>query len=127
MRELEKSPFLEQLLAKDYEVIYFTDPVDEYLMQNLMEFEDIKFQNASKDDLKLGDKDAKKENKKLKVWEQGGGGNISIQAWSLKLLAVLARLPCSAVVDSQAACQTAHLSSRQGSCQQWGCAWSPSG
>ena len=67
MRELEKSPFLEQLLAQDYEVIYFTDPVDEYLMQNLLEFEDIKFQNASKDDLKLGDKDAKKENKKLKV------------------------------------------------------------
>ena len=77
MRELEKSPFLEQLLAKDYEVIYFTDPVDEYLMQNLLEFEDIKFQNASKDDLKLGDKDAKKENKKLKV---GGGRKMNFQA-----------------------------------------------
>ena len=47
-------------------------------MQNLLEFEDIKFQNASKDDLKLGDKDAKKENKKLKV----GGGR-----WGTNVLA----------------------------------------
>ena len=67
IKELQGSPFLEQLLAKDYEVIFFTDPVDEYLMQNLQDYDDIKFQNASKDDLKLADKDQKKENKKLKV------------------------------------------------------------
>ena len=36
-------------------------------MQNLMEYDDYKFQSASKEDLKLGDKDTKKENKKLKV------------------------------------------------------------
>ena len=65
--ELEASPFAEQLLDKGYEVIYFTDPVDEYVMQNLLEYEDFKFQSASKEDLKLGDKDAKKENKKLRV------------------------------------------------------------
>jgi len=66
--ELENSPFSEQLLEKGYEIIYFTDPVDEYVMQNLMEYDDYKFQSASKEDLKLGDKDAKKENKRLKVW-----------------------------------------------------------
>lgn len=66
-QELEASPFGEQLLEKGYEVIYFTDPVDEYVMQNLLEYEDLKFQSASKEDLKLGDKDAKKENKKLRV------------------------------------------------------------
>jgi len=52
---LEKSPFLEKLLQKDLEVIYFTDPIDEYTMQNLTEFDDFKFSNASKDDLKFGD------------------------------------------------------------------------
>merc|ERR1719393_611892 len=31
---------LEKLIAKDFEVIYFTDPVDEYTMQNLTEFDD---------------------------------------------------------------------------------------
>ncbi|BAT82857.1 hypothetical protein LR48_Vigan07g277900 [Vigna angularis] len=61
--QLEKSPFLEQLKKKNFEVIYFTDPVDEYLMQYLMDYEDKKFQNVSKEGLKLG-KDTK--NKELK-------------------------------------------------------------
>ncbi|QCD98732.1 endoplasmin homolog [Vigna unguiculata] len=61
--QLEKSPFLERLKKKNFEVIYFTDPVDEYLMQYLMDYEDKKFQNVSKEGLKLG-KDTK--NKELK-------------------------------------------------------------
>ena len=66
---LEKSPFLERLLAKEVEVVYFTEPIDEYLMQSLTEFEDHKFQNAQKDDLKLGDEDEedKKSAKALKA------------------------------------------------------------
>ncbi|KAH7287413.1 hypothetical protein KP509_32G055000 [Ceratopteris richardii] len=56
--QLENSPFLEQLKKKGYEVIFFTDPVDEYLMQYLMDYEDKKFQNVSKEGLKLG-KDSK--------------------------------------------------------------------
>ncbi|KAK4390805.1 Endoplasmin [Sesamum angolense] len=44
--QLEKSPFLERLTKKNYEVIFFTDPVDEYLMQYLMDYEDKKFQNS---------------------------------------------------------------------------------
>ncbi|XP_024030256.1 endoplasmin homolog [Morus notabilis] len=56
--QLEKSPFLERLKKKNYEVIFFTDPVDEYLMQYLMDYEDKKFQNVSKEGLKLG-KDSK--------------------------------------------------------------------
>lgn len=31
--EIGKSPFVEQLLKKGYEVIYFTDVLDEYVMQ----------------------------------------------------------------------------------------------
>ncbi|KAJ4840684.1 heat shock protein 90 [Turnera subulata] len=56
--QLEKSPFLERLKKKGYEVIFFTDPVDEYLMQYLMDYEDKKFQNVSKEGLKL-EKDSK--------------------------------------------------------------------
>lgn len=43
-----------------------TDAVDEYLTQNLTEYEDKKFQNASKDDLKLGSKDEKAKFKEVK-------------------------------------------------------------
>ena len=68
IEELKASPFIEKLLAEDYEVIYFTDAIDEYTMQNLTEFEDKKFQNASKDDMNIGDKDAaaKEQDKKVK-------------------------------------------------------------
>lgn len=68
-KELEDSPYLEKLLARDYEVIYFTDSVDEYMMQHLDSFEDTQFQNAVKDKLTLGGKDdkEKKKEKALRV------------------------------------------------------------
>ncbi len=68
--EVHNSPFLERLLARGYEVIFFTDVLDEYMMQQLLEYDDRKFANASKDDLKLTDEDDK-ERKQDKV---GGGG-----------------------------------------------------
>lgn len=63
--ELLASPFLERLVKKDYEVILFTDVLDEYVMQHLLDYDDFKFQDATKEDLKLSDKD-EKENKKFK-------------------------------------------------------------
>lgn len=64
--QLQKSPFLEKLLRKGYEVLYLTDAIDEYLMQNLTEYEDRKFQNASKEDLKIGSKKDKEREKSLR-------------------------------------------------------------
>ena len=64
--ELLKSPFLEKLLQQDLEVVFMTDSIDEYVMSHLTEFDDKKFQNASKDNLKLG-KDDKKAAKALKA------------------------------------------------------------
>ncbi|KAG2435339.1 hypothetical protein HXX76_007412 [Chlamydomonas incerta] len=66
--EVAGSPFVEQLLRKGYEVIYFTDVLDEYVMGHLLDYDDRKFSNASKEDLKLTDKDEveKKKDKELK-------------------------------------------------------------
>merc|ERR1719399_576858 len=53
--EVEKSPFVERLLTKGYEVLYLVEPVDEYTIQNLPEFDGKKFQNVAKEGLKFGD------------------------------------------------------------------------
>lgn len=54
------------------QVIFFTDPVDEYLMQYLMDYEEKKFQNVSKEGLKVGkdakDKELKESFKGLTKW-----------------------------------------------------------
>merc|ERR1711912_108925 len=60
---VEKSPFLERLRKKDLEVLYYTDPIDEYAMPQLTEFKGFQFMGANKENLKLDDDDT--EEKKL--------------------------------------------------------------
>merc|ERR1719248_270152 len=62
---LLKSPSVEKLLAKDIEIIFMTDSVDEYTVQHLTEFEGKRLINASREGLKLddSDKDKKREDK----------------------------------------------------------------
>lgn len=59
--EVAFSPFVERLLKKGYEVLYLTDPVDEYCISALPEFEGKKFQNVAKDGLKLNESKEKLE------------------------------------------------------------------
>jgi len=57
-KEAETSPFVERLIKRGYEVIYLIEPVDEYTIQNLPEFDGKKFQNVAKEGLKLADDDS---------------------------------------------------------------------
>jgi heat shock protein beta len=57
MEAVKESPFLERLLAKGLEVLYLTDPIDEYAIQNLTEFDGKKLQSATKENLKFGDEE----------------------------------------------------------------------
>lgn len=36
---MENSPFLEKLRRKGYEVLYMVDPIDEYAVQQLKEYD----------------------------------------------------------------------------------------
>lgn len=51
---LEKSPHLEAFLAKGYEVLYLTDPVDELLTDHLTEYDDKKLRSVGKGEVELG-------------------------------------------------------------------------
>ncbi|XP_009791518.1 endoplasmin homolog [Nicotiana sylvestris] len=99
--QLEKSPFLERLTKKNYEVIFFTDPVDEYLMQYLMDYEDHKFQNVSKEGLKLGKdskaKELKESFKELTKWWKGALASDNVD--DVKISNRLADTPCVVVTS----------------------------
>merc|ERR1719305_191230 len=58
---LLKSPSCEKLLAKDIEIIFMTDSVDEYTVQHLTEFEGKRLINASREGLKLEEGDVEKK------------------------------------------------------------------
>jgi len=67
--EVEKSPFVERLLKKGYEVLYLIEPVDEYCIQALPEFEGKKFQNIAKEGLSLDTSEKAKERKEAQEKE----------------------------------------------------------
>lgn len=59
---LINSPHLEQLKDKGYDVIIMTDPVDEWVVMSLTEYDDKKLKSAEKGDIELDEKaDEKKD------------------------------------------------------------------
>jgi len=56
VEELQKSPLLEKLVKKGYEVLLLTDPIDEYVMQHLTKYDSkYKLTNLGKEGVKISD------------------------------------------------------------------------
>merc|ERR1719169_181210 len=64
---VSSSPFLENLRKKGLEVVYMVDPIDEYAVQQLKEFDGKKMKSVSKEGLELDDEDDKKKMEELKA------------------------------------------------------------
>ena len=60
-KAVESSPFIERLKKKDYEVIYMTDPMDEYCVQQLKEYEGKTLISVTKEGLKIDDSEEEKK------------------------------------------------------------------
>merc|ERR1711970_1693714 len=65
------SPFIEGLKRKGLEVLYLIDPIDEYVIQQLKDFEEKKLKNCSKEGLDIEDEDDKKKLEEQKAAFEG--------------------------------------------------------
>jgi molecular chaperone HtpG len=68
---VESSPFLEALTKRGYEVLYMTDPIDEYAVQQLKDFKDKKLVCATKEglDLEMTDEEKKAKEEEAAAFE----------------------------------------------------------
>merc|ERR1712072_910303 len=65
---VENSPFLEVLKKKGYEVLIMVDPIDEYAVQQLREYDGKKLKSVTKEGLELDDdEESKKKFEELKT------------------------------------------------------------
>jgi molecular chaperone HtpG len=68
---VETSPFLEALKKRDLEVLYLVDPIDEYAVQQLREYDGKKLMCVTKEglDLPLSEEEKKKQDEEKAVYE----------------------------------------------------------
>ncbi len=104
---VEHSPHLEVFKSKEIEVLYLIDPIDEWVVQSLGEFDSKKLVNVTKGDLDLGDltKEEKKEQKeakgKYKTFMKDFEEKMGDQLKEVRVTTRLKESPCCLVVDEQ--------------------------
>ncbi len=91
---IDKMPVVQTLKSKEYEVLYLTDSVDEFVMQTLMNYKEKTFKNAAQGDLDLNTEEekealnkSKEENKDLlEFMKDSLNGEVSEVKLSSKLI-----------------------------------------
>merc|ERR1711959_327485 len=67
-KAVETSPFIEKCKKKNYEVLYMTDPIDEYSVQQMKEYDGKKLVSVTKEGLQFDEsEDEKKEKEEIKA------------------------------------------------------------
>jgi len=66
----ESSHFMDKFRSKGVEVLYLTDPVDEYMFSNVDGFEDNQFMSITKDGIQFNDEDEDLEKRRVKAYKE---------------------------------------------------------
>ena len=96
---LEKSPLIEKLKKKGYDVLYFVDPIDEYMIQNVREYDGKKLVDVSKEGIKFDEdkiKERSEDNKELLKYIKDVLGN---RVTEVKITDRLSDTPCVLVTS----------------------------
>jgi molecular chaperone HtpG len=104
IKSVRNSPFIEKLKKKGFEVLYMVDPIDEYMVQALREYDDKELVCCSKEGLELEQsEEEKKQSEELaKEWEPVCNkikNTLESRVQSVKLSERLADNPCVLVTD----------------------------
>lgn len=69
--KIELLPQIDSVKEKEYDILYLTDPIDEFVLQVLMEYEGKKFVNICAENLDLGTDEEKESLKKINEENKG--------------------------------------------------------
>merc|ERR1711964_364451 len=67
VQQVSSSPFIEALRKKGFEILYMVDPIDEYCVQQLKEYDGKKLKSVAKEGLDLDSEDEKKKTEEQKA------------------------------------------------------------
>merc|ERR1711937_100183 len=70
MDAVQNSPFLEQCQKRGLEVLYLVEPIDEYAVQNLTEFDGKRLMSVTKEGLKFGGDEDELDAKREKLYKE---------------------------------------------------------
>jgi len=70
LEEVKKSPFLEKLVKNDLEVLYMVEPLDEYVVTTLTDYESNALMAVHKENLKIGEENKDYEKKVKAKYEK---------------------------------------------------------
>lgn len=73
---VENSPHLEAFKEKGYEVLYFTDPVDDIWLQSVLEYKEKQLQSVGKGEAELGTEEEKKKAEESRKEKQETYGSL---------------------------------------------------
>ena len=99
---LKNSPYLELFKKKSYEVLYFTDPVDEWITQSLSEYKGKKLRSILKGDVDIDNEEAKKETEGKKSLLEDIRKVLDDKLKEVRFSNRLTDYPCCLVADENA-------------------------
>ena len=91
---LSRSPLIERIKEKGHDILYFTDPIDEYMIQNVREYMEKKLVDVSKEGIKFDEDEIKKQSEENKVLIDFIKEQLGSRVTEVKISDRLASTPC---------------------------------